>query len=286
MGRPGRTRRQAEDALRFLAGAGHEDAVCDGATEYGSEAAAAVETLLGADPLVMPPGHIPKLPYWARPSVLPSVLMREGSVVLPESAVRHALTALALCRPGEPYAALPAIRAAYDPASLAGFGWELLQSWLLAGAPAADGWPLTVLGLIGDDDTARRLTPAILSWPGDGGHVRAAVGVEVLAALGRPATVIQLNTVVQRTKFRPLRKAAAEKLQDVADRLKITAEQLAGRLVPDFGIAADVHERTVTLAESLAQWQDLFLDYEIVQPFPQLGRETWQCFGNTAFISH
>ncbi len=45
--------------------------------------------------------------------------------------------------------------------SLAEFAWDLFTAWLTAGAPSKESWAFTALGVLGNDDTARKLTPLI-----------------------------------------------------------------------------------------------------------------------------
>ena len=97
---------------------------------------------------------------------------------------------------------------------------------------------IDALGLLGDDETVRRFTPVIRAWPGEGGHSRAVAGLDVLAAIGTDVALIHLNGIAQKVKFRALRERAAEKIEEVAEALGLTAEQLADRLVPDLGLDA------------------------------------------------
>jgi hypothetical protein len=92
--------------------------------------------------------------------------------------------------------------------------------------------------LTGDDETVRRLTPVIRAWPGDGGHAKAVTGLDVLAAIGTDTALMHLHAIAQRVKFKALRQRAQEKIGEVAAELELTADQLADRLVPDFGLDA------------------------------------------------
>ncbi|GAB3964476.1 hypothetical protein GCM10029978_025060 [Actinoallomurus acanthiterrae] len=104
---------------------------------------------------------------------------------------------------------------------------------------AKDGWALTQLGALGDDETVRRLTPVIRAWPGEAGHSKAVTGLDVLAAIGTDVALMHLHGIAQKVKFKGLKARAQEKIQQVAAQLELTPEQLADRLVPDFGLAAD-----------------------------------------------
>jgi len=239
VGAPGRARASAEAALRAIASA-HDDAtVRAAARSYGTEAEQAVEALLTADPLDTVPARMPKLGAWADPALLPQVLLRDRTRALPPESAGHLLTMLSISRPDEVYAGIAVVRATCDPASLAEFGWAVFERWRMAGLPAKDGWALTGLGWIGDDGTVRRLTPLIRAWPGEGGHQRAVTGLDVLATIGTELALTHLNGIAQRVKFKGLKERAREKIQEVAEGLGLSPEQLADRLVPDFGLDED-----------------------------------------------
>jgi predicted DNA-binding WGR domain protein len=236
VGAPGQARADAEAALRVIASA-HDDAtVLRAARSYGAEAEKAVEALLAADPLDTVPARMPKIGVWADPALLPQVLLRDRTLALPRESVGHLLTMLAISKPGEVYAGLAVVRETCDPASLAEFGWAVFDRWQMAGTPAKDGWALTGLGWIGDDETVRRLTPVIRAWPGEGGHSKAVTGLDVLAAIGTEIALVHLNGIAQRIKFKALQERAREKIEKVAEGLGLSREQLADRLVPDFGL--------------------------------------------------
>jgi predicted DNA-binding WGR domain protein len=239
LGKAGVGRRQAERALLVLHGNGHTEAVRAAGRSYGADAAAAIETLLATDPLDVLPARIPANPAWAAPALLPPLELRAGAGALPAGAVANVVTMLALSRSDDPYAGLATVREACEPESLAEFGWQLFQRWQASGANAKENWVLDVLSLIGDDETVRRLTPLILAWPGEGGHARAVTGVGVLAAIGSDVALMHLHGIAQRAKFKGLKTTAQQKMDEVAAGLGLSAEQLADRLVPDFGLDAE-----------------------------------------------
>ncbi|MER5276544.1 DUF4132 domain-containing protein [Streptomyces sp. NPDC002809] len=239
VGKAGRARRAAEQALVQIA-ALHGDAVVRGAAEaYGARVADAVSELLTADPLERAlPAVMPTVPGWADPALLPQITVTSGGALPPE-AVRHVLTMLAMSGPGEPYPGLGDVTRTADAASLAEFAWALFEQWRLASLPAKESWALYALGLLGDDGTVRRLTPVIRSWPGEGAHHRAVEGLDVLAAIGSDVALLHLHGISQRVKFKALKVRAAEKIAEVAAGLGLTGEQLSDRLVPDFGLDTD-----------------------------------------------
>ncbi|MBE1537272.1 DUF4132 domain-containing protein [Actinomadura algeriensis] len=237
LGKAGPARRAAEHALRHLAEQEGPDAVVAAARVHGDEAAAGVEALLAADPLDALPAKMPAVD-WVDLRLLPQILLRDRTHALPDGAVRHVVTMLAMSKPGDVYAGVRIVRELCDPASLAEFGWALFRHWEFTGARPKENWPLTQLALTGDDETVRRLTPVIRAWPGEGGHAKAVTGLDVLTAIGTDTALIHLYSISQRVKFKGLKARAQEKIEELAAELELAPEQLADRLVPDFGLDA------------------------------------------------
>ncbi|MBB4753015.1 DUF4132 domain-containing protein [Actinoplanes lobatus] len=239
LGRAGTARRQAERALLLLHDHGHTEQIRAAAAGYGQEAAAGVEALFVADPLMALPGRMPAPPEWAAPGVLPPVRLRDGSGALPVEAVANLLLILMISRSDDPYAGLEPVREAVEPNDLAEFGWALFELWQAAGGVAKDGWVYDAVALTGDDETARRLTPLIMVWPTEGRSAAAVSGLSVLVGIGTDEALMQVHRISQKAKSRPLREAATARIAEVAEALGLSAEQLADRLVPDFGLDAD-----------------------------------------------
>ncbi|WP_329521283.1 DUF4132 domain-containing protein [Spirillospora sp. NBC_01491] len=221
-------RRDAERALHALASAHGGDAVVEAARAHGAEAADGVAAILARDPRDLVPRKIPNT-GWADPARLPQVLLRDRADRLPDTVVAHLVTALALsAEDGEPHEGVRAAREICDPASLADLGWELFQ--------LGPGWTLTTLGWTGDDAVARRLTPLIRAWSGDGRHQRAVRGLDALANMGTEVALNQLNGIAQTSRYKGVKARAQDRMADVAAALGLTAEQLADRVVPDLGL--------------------------------------------------
>lgn len=239
-GPAGAARHSAEHALRAIAATHGKDAVLDAAAGHGPEAVAVVRDLLSADRLELAlPSRMPEPAAWAAPRLLPRVLLRDRTSALPAESVRHLLTMLAISRPGAVYTGVEVVKEACDPESLAAFAWSLFEQWRLSGMPAKESWALHALGWLGDDETVRRLAPVLRNWPGEGAHQRAVEGLDVLAAIGSDVALMHLHGVSERVKFKALKTRAKEKIEQVAADLGLSGEELADRLVPDFGLDAD-----------------------------------------------
>lgn len=240
VGPAGAARRAAEQALRTVAAEEGVDAVLAAVTaRYGDDAARIVADALATDPLENAlPARMPELPAWVQPAVLPQILLNSGEA-LPEAAVFHVLTMLALSKPGDPYAGLAVVTDNCRGDSLAAFAWALFEEWRQAAMPAKESWILHALGTLGDDETVRRLTPILRDWPGQGAHHRAVEGLNVLAEIGTDVALLHLHGIAQRVKFKALRVRAQEKIAEVAEGLGLTGDQLSDRLVPDLGLEPD-----------------------------------------------
>ncbi|MFC9975113.1 DUF4132 domain-containing protein [Spirillospora sp. NPDC127200] len=236
LGRAGKARRNAESALRYLAGRLGAGAVVEIAREYDDAAAAAVGDLLAAGDAM--PVAVPSVPGWAAAALLPPVRLRESGRELPAAAIGHLVTLLAMTGSGGARPEARAVREACDPGSLADFGWALFERWREAGAPAKHGWALAQLGATGDDGTVRALAPIVRAWPGEGGHAKAAAGLDVLAEIGTDVALTHLHGIAQRARYSALQDRAAEKIGQIAAERGLTAGQLADRLVPRLGLDA------------------------------------------------
>lgn len=239
-GPAGAARHNAEHALRALAATHGRDAVLGAAAGHGPEAAEAVRDLLSADRMELAlPARMPRPAAWAAPRSLPRVLLSGRTSALPADSVHHLLTMLAISRPGAVYTGVEVAKEACDPESLAAFAWAVFDQWRLSGMPAGESWALHALGWLGDDDTVRRLAPVLRDWPGEGAHQRAVEGLDVLAAIGSDVALMHLHGISERVRFKALKARAQEKIQQMAADLGLSGEELADRLVPDFGLDAD-----------------------------------------------
>lgn len=223
----------ARRAIALLVGAGHGDLLLEVATRYGDEARARAEELATLDALDDLPKKIPALPSWCAGVIAPE-LKTGGS--LPREALDVLLTMLAISKPGDPYAGVEVAVDLLTDKSLGRFAWSLFEAWRLGGMDSKQGWAFHQLGLLGDDECARKLTPILRKWPGEGGHARATQGLDILTEIGTDVALMNLYAISQKLKFKGLKKKAAEKVQEVADARGMSKLELADRLVPDFDL--------------------------------------------------
>ncbi len=233
----GARRRGAEAALRRLAANHSRVEIVDRARSYGDEPAAAIAVLLDTDPLTILPARIPALPPWLAPQLLPQVRLSGRQSALPRELVPALITMCQLGDADAPYPGLETVAALCDPGSLAQWAWALFQQYRRMDYSSKDVWVLRLQGWLGDDDTVRSLSPLIQAWPGESAHQRAVAGLDVLSDIGTDVALMHLYRISQKVPFKALRAKAAAKIEQIADELELTPEQLGDRLVPDFGLS-------------------------------------------------
>ncbi|WP_344590826.1 DUF4132 domain-containing protein [Actinomadura vinacea] len=238
LGEAGPRRRRSEAALRHLASRHGRRDVVAAAGSHGAEAADAIDAMLATDPLDLLPARVPKVGEWAAPARLPQVLLRDRDHALPETAVGHVLTMLAMSKPGEVYAGVETVRDVCDPVSLAQFGWALFQRWRMDGEDPKKAWAMQQLAWTGDDHTVREFAGVLKQWVAKGPPSRVAKGLDMLASFETDVALTHLHWIAEGGRRRSVRARAREKIDALAGNLGLTSDQLADRVVPDFGLDA------------------------------------------------
>lgn len=237
LGKTGEAQDNARAALRMLTENGHQPLLQEIARRYNQpEVTDAVNALLALDPLDNHPTKIPTLPTFYQPSLWTRPLLKANAQSLPDSALLHLGEMLRFPQEEALYPGLLQVKDACTTDSLAEFAWDLFTAWRTAGAPSKESWAFTALGVLGNDDTARKLTPLIRAWPGESQHKRATVGLDILAAIGSDIALMQLNGIAQKLKFKALQERAKEKIANIAESRELTVAELEDRLAPDLGL--------------------------------------------------
>jgi hypothetical protein len=236
--------KRAANAIAFLQSlvrSGRSKALLEVAADYERVSkrpvSAAIDALVGTDPLAFLPAKLPKLPDVFEPSLLAPIVLKSGGVLPPE-AVRHVGTMLAMSAPDAPYAGLGLVRDACTAESLRDFSWSLFEAWLATGSPPKEMWILHALGFLGDDETARRLAPMLRVWPGERAAARAVQGLSVLANIGSDLALMLLDGIAEKVRFASIQIAARERIEQIAKARGLSRDELGDRLVPDLGLDA------------------------------------------------
>lgn len=235
LGKGVKARREAGRTLRLLAELGHGEAIRSAAATYDAKVAAGVEAVLATDPVDVLPARIPALPDWVNIPVLPPISAGECAV-LPVDAVHNLLTMLLLSTPGEPYAGLELVKRSCDAVALAEFAWAVYQQWWQAGAPTKHYWVYEALGVFGADTTVERLLSNVREMRSD---PRSVPALDAFVTIGSDAALLALKTISEKVKTTRVREGARTRIDEIAERMDLTSDQLADRLVPDLGLRAD-----------------------------------------------
>lgn len=172
-------------------------------------------------------------PDWLRLARLPAVIVGKRSL---NDAHRLALiSALRASTPGEPQPLVRATREEADRASLADFGWKLLESWLDAGMPSSGVWALNALAHCGDDAAATKVAALLPAWQDRDGQRHAQIALECLATLGSDVALLHLVRFARDPAAKALSSRASELLGAVARRRLLTRDQLEDSLLPGPG---------------------------------------------------
>ena len=175
---------------------------------------------------------------WLLDAPLPTLHLRDGTEA---SEDRRAALMAAYCELGRIGRSETASEMAKDinEADLTSLAHEVYEKWLAEGAQSKTKWVLSFAAAFGGPAMTPKLTRAINDWPQ---HARGAIACDAVAALALspdPAALLTVDAISRKFKFRQVKAAAGQALENAAKELGITAEELADRIVPDLGFAAD-----------------------------------------------
>lgn len=223
----------ADLALRWLR-RHHADAFTAGLAAYAPEVQAVVLERLAALPGL--PSKPPALPAFAEPALLPRPITPGGAALDPQG-MRELLQLLAATPPeGGPW--LDDVRAAFTEASLARLARALFDAWMLAGAPPKERWALGALAFFPDDEAAAELAEIAEQLAPQGHSPRAQEMTAVLGRMATRASLALVHRLARRVRGAGFKKRALEIFGEAAEAMGLTEEELAERLVPDFGLGA------------------------------------------------
>lgn len=222
------------------------------ATEKSAKVADAIRAALGQD---LTPGEIvsespdeltarvlkggkKRRIQWILDAPLPAVRREDGSDAGED---RRAALMVAYCDLGRIGRSETAAELAkgLNEADLTSLAHEVYEKWLAEGAQSKTKWVLPFAAAFGGPSMTPKLSRAIHDWPQ---HARGAIACDAVAALvlsSDPAALLTVDAISRKFKFRQVKAAAGQALNNAAKELGITAEELADRIVPDLGFAAD-----------------------------------------------
>lgn len=181
---------------------------------------------------------LPKAP-WLSPEKLPPLFTKDGSEL--SELARTFLFQRQAREKGEVNDEVQPMLAHLDRARNAPFAHALLDQWLASDMKAATRWALDVAGITGDDSIIPRLIEPIEKWCLENNGSRAEWAAHAIALLGSEKALGTLDGLIHR--YRSRRKyvgaAAAQAIFRTAEMMGISADELAERIVPDFGFNSE-----------------------------------------------
>lgn len=213
----------------------HADAMAKALQRFPPEVRAWLD-----DKLAVPaelPVRKPALPDFLVPEGLPRPVTVDGKAVAAEA---HAdLIALLKAAPLEGAPWVDALKGEFTERSLALLARALFQLWLANGAPPKERWMLYALAHFPDDAVAQMLAEQAADLAPKGLSSRAQEMVEVLAAMRTRTSLKLVHQLQRKVRSKAFRARAEQIFVTAAEKMGLTEDELAERLVPDYGLAPD-----------------------------------------------
>ena len=247
VGKPGKQRDACEAALRYMAYQELEDEIIAICKLYGGDVIESVQEVLSVDHAI--DYHLkesPEIPSRLLEAETSIPLVREASSPLTTDKLRALFGMMSLSSFDDVYPPLQRILPLLDLDTLSEFSWEIFQVWdewcpefmhaKQTKIKKEAEWMYHCLGYMGNDQTVKKLIPLIKSWPKSGGMNKAVTGLDILANSGSDFAIRSINSILLKTKYKPLLERASDIMDKVADVRGLTKAELDDRLVPTFGL--------------------------------------------------
>jgi hypothetical protein len=182
-----------------------------------------------------------KLPKatWLSPEKLPALFTKDGAEL--SELARTFLFQRQAREKGVVNEEVTPMLAHLDRAKNAPFAHALLDQWFASDMKATTRWVLDVAGITGDDTIIQRLIEPIEHWCLGNNGSRAEWASHAIALLGTEKALGTLDGLIHRYRSRRKYVGAAASLAifRTAEMMGISADELAERIVPDFGFDVD-----------------------------------------------
>lgn len=120
-------------------------------------------------------------------------------------------------------------------AELENFALEIFMKWIQAGAESKKKWVLYFAGIHGGFNMIEVLQKYIKEWSENSRGAIAAEAVMALALNGSSDALMAVDNMAHKFKHKQVKSAANKALQNAADALGITSDELGDRIVPNLG---------------------------------------------------
>ncbi len=119
------------------------------------------------------------------------------------------------------------------------FIWALYENWEDAGTPTKGKWTFEALGKLGGDAIVLKLVPLLRKWPGESKHKRASDGIGILQEIGTDTSLMQINNLSQKIRYKSLKRTAKTAMENIAKARGFTQAELEDRIIPNCGLDKD-----------------------------------------------
>lgn len=225
----------AIEALKLISRAAPVE--CErGLRRYPAEVVEAVIELRDAPPPL--PSRRPALPDFFSPLELPRPIALDGASALHGDDLIGFVQLLKVTPlDGAPW--IDDAKARFSVRSLASLSRTLFELWLLNGAPPKEKWMLQAVAHFGDAEVAEELARRAAQLAPKGLSARAQEMAEVLGAMRTKESLALLHGLSKKVRSKAFRARAELVFTSTAEKLGLTQDELAERLVPDFGLSPD-----------------------------------------------
>ncbi|MDE6776197.1 MAG: DUF4132 domain-containing protein, partial [Ruminococcus sp.] len=167
---------------------------------------------------------------WLYKSAFSPVHFKDGS-----EAPQQYMQALLLCSSGNDNENGKILGSYLNPDELAKFAEEVFGKWIDTGADTKNKWILIFAAVWGNSNMIQIFMHYINEWSQNMRGAMAVAAVKALALNGSSAALMQVDNIARTFKKKQVKYAANEAMFDSAEFLGITQEELADRIIPDFG---------------------------------------------------
>ena len=116
---------------------------------------------------------------------------------------------------------------------LADVVFEILNRWIDNGAEAKKKWVMSLATIHGDDRVVMLLKKKIEEWPAASRGAIAAEAVNALALNGSSLSLMIIDNISRKFKFRQVKEAASKAFAFAAKELEVDPEELSDKIVPN-----------------------------------------------------
>lgn len=176
---------------------------------------------------------------WIDFSTLSPLILESSKEVAKEETLQYILISFAENKDIKINTEIKSMESNFSKDSLANIAYDLLIDWCNKGASSKDKWVLSFIGMYGDFRTIDYLNKQIRNWPEVSRTAIACEALKALAINGSNSSLLFLDSIASKFKFKKVKTSAMEALDFAASELNIDKEELCDKLIPSLGFDKD-----------------------------------------------